>query len=380
MRITTIPASMQVLLRGQGRFMKEHGFDVVMVSSDGDEVEALKQQEDAPHFIIPFTRTISPVKDLKCLWLLTKLMKRIKPDIVHTHTPKAGLIGMWAAKLAGVPVRLHTIAGLPWMETTGLLRKILKFVEKLTFLAATRVFANSARQKEFLLENNIGKNKMEVLGSGSSNGIDTSYFSVNETILKDAQRLRANENIPAGGLVWIFIGRLVKDKGLEELLTSFSILSEKFPEDRLWLLGKEEPELDPLSTAASNILNSHGAVKKWGFINDVRPFLSAAEVLVFPSYREGFPNVPMQAALMGCSLILSDINGCNEIVDHGKTGLLVPPKNQPALLDAMIKVRSEAGFRDAITANTKNSILQRFDQKALWNIILDRYTQLLKTA
>ncbi len=378
MRITTIPASMQVLLRGQVRFMGSNGFNVVMVSSDGAEVEALKQQEGAPHYVIPFTRTISPFKDLKCLIMLTRLMRKVKPDIVHTHTPKAGLIGMWAALFAGVPVRLHTIAGLPWMETSGMLRRLLKLVEKLTFFPATKVFPNSVMQKEFLAGNGIGRNKMEVLGNGSSNGIDTNYFSATETRRSEAQRLRVNENIQPGAWIWIFIGRLVKDKGMEELLSAFKILHKEFPQDRLWLLGKEEPELDPLGPVAAEILHSHPAIKKWGFVNDVRPYLAAAEVLVFPSYREGFPNVPMQAASMGCALILSNINGCNEIVEDGKTGLLVPPKNETALKEAMMRLRMEPELKRFLTENTRANMVSRYDQQNLWNILLAKYREFLK--
>ena len=372
MRITTIPASMQVLLRGQISFMRENGFDVVMVSSEGKEVEALKMQEGAPHFVIPFTRVISPVKDLVCLFNLIRLMRKVKPDIVRTHTPKAGLIGMWAAFLTGVPVRLHTIAGLPWMETTGLMRSLLKAVEKLTFLPATMVFPNSNRQKDFLISNGIGKNKMEVLGNGSSNGIDTDHFFANEEVRSEAQRLRTNENVKEGW-VWIFIGRLVKDKGLEELLDAFSAISQRYPDDRLWLLGNEEPELDPLSQRSAEVLHAHPKIKKWGFINDVRPYLSASDVLVFPSYREGFPNVPMQAGSMGCALILSDINGCNEIIEHGKTGLLIEPKNGPALSAAMMRLRETPGLKESLTEKTRDSIIQGFSQKKLWEILRLKY-------
>lgn len=368
---------MQVLLKGQMRFMQQQGFDVVMVSSDGPEVAPLKQQEGAPHFVVPFTRKISPLKDLQCLIMLIRLMRKIRPDIVHTHTPKAGLIGMWAAFLVGVPVRLHTIAGLPWMETKGLMRTLLKTMEKLTFFPATRVFPNSNKQERFLRENGIGKHKMEVLGKGSSNGIDTNYFSNSEPVVAEAKRLRINEKVPPGGWIWIFIGRLVKDKGLEELLFSFKSLHEQFPDDRLWLLGKEEPELDPLGPAAYEILHSHPAIKAWGFVNDVRPFLSASDVLVFPSYREGFPNVPMQAAAMGCALILSDINGCNEIVEEGKTGMLIPPKNKQALQNAMYKMRQAPELKAMLSENTRQEIVTRYDQKTLWNILLDKYYEML---
>src|SRR5690606_33172671 len=152
---------------------------------------------------------------------------------------------------------------------------------------------------------------------GSSNGINTNHFFITPELKAAAQRLRVNEAVPERGWIWIFIGRIVKDKGMEELLSSFVQLHSEFPDDRLWLLGKEEPELDPLSAKATAVLKEHSAIRCWGFQTDVRPFLAASDILVFPSYREGFPNVPLQAGAMECALMLSDINGCNEIVQHG---------------------------------------------------------------
>lgn len=377
MRITTIPASMQVLLRGQLRFMRENGFDVVMVSSDGDEVAALKEQEGCEHYVIPLTRQITPLQDLKALWKLYRLMRRLKPDIVHTHTPKAGLIGMWAAMLAGVPVRLHTIAGLAWIETAGFKRRLLKFVEKLTFFPATRVFPNSFRQRDFLYDNHIGRNKMEVLGNGSSNGINTNHFFITPELKAAAQRLRVNEAVPERGWIWIFIGRIVKDKGMEELLSSFVQLHSEFPDDRLWLLGKEEPELDPLSAKATAVLKEHSAIRCWGFQTDVRPFLAASDILVFPSYREGFPNVPLQAGAMECALMLSDINGCNEIVQHGVNGLLVPPGDAVALQDAMLQLRRSPETMNNLRKNVREGIVKGYDQQQLWNILLNKYRSFL---
>lgn len=377
-RITTIPASMQVLLRGQLRFMQSKGFEVHAVSADGKEVEALKIQEGVPHAVVPFTRVISPLQDLKCLIRLTRYLRKIKPQIVHTHTPKAGLIGMWAALLAGVPVRLHTIAGLPWMETSGAMRWLLKNIERITAWPATRVYPNSYKQLEYLRQNHIAGKKFKVLGNGSSNGIDTRVFSKNEEQRTLAQQLRINENVQPGAWVWIFIGRIVKDKGMEELLQAWKKIHAAYPEDRLWLLGLEERALDPLSETALAEMESNPSVKRWGFVQDVRPYLAASEVLVFPSYREGFPNVPMQAGAMECALILSDINGCNEIVEHNVSGMLVPPKNEPALYEAMKDIRLHPLKRDTLASAARKRIAEGFDQQQLWNKLLDEYSECLK--
>lgn len=352
--------------------MKRNGFEVKMISADGEEIESLKLQEGVEHYVVPLNRNINPVKDLACLVKLFFLLRKIKPDIVHTHTPKAGLIGMWAAKLASVPVRLHTIAGLPWMEYSGMMRKVLVAVEKLTAAAAQQIYPNSNIQHHFLEKNAIAKNKMKVLGNGSSNGIDLIHFSKNKEIESAAQRLRIDENIQENALVWIFAGRLVKDKGIGELLEAFQKIHAKFPDDKLWLLGDEEPLLDPLTTDQKQMIHTHPAITSFGFVKDLRSHFAAADVLVFPSYREGFPNVPMQAGALGCCLILSDINGCNEIVQHEINGLLVPVKNADALFNAMLRIRKNETERKDF-ANAIHKRIQDFSQQKLWNIILEEY-------
>ncbi|HAN65876.1 MAG TPA: glycosyltransferase family 1 protein [Chitinophagaceae bacterium] len=377
-RMTTVPVSLQFLLRGQMRFMKEQGFDVTMISSDGPELGPLIAQEGCPHISVTLTRKITPWQDLKSLIRLARIFRKIKPDIVHTHTPKAGLIGMWAAMFAAVPVRLHTIAGLPWMESSGLMRFVLKTVEKLTALPAHKVYPNSKALLQYLQQQGIARNKMKVLGSGSSNGINSSFFSRSPELESAAAALKNEAGLKGQGMVWIFIGRLVRDKGMGELLDSFSSIHKRYPDDQLWLLGNEEQDLDPLDEHHRKLLHEHPAVRCWGFQPDVRPYLAAAEVLVFPSYREGFPNVPMQAGAMGCALILSDINGCNEIVDHGTNGLLVPVKQMQALEQAMEQLRADAQLRHRLASAIREKIVTRFDQETLWHIILAEYQELLQ--
>jgi len=379
-RITTVPVSLMVLLKGQMKFMKENGFEVTMISSPGEEVPKLLEQEECMHIPVMLTRKITPFQDLKSLIQLTRILKKIQPDIVHTHTPKAGLIGMWAAKFAGVPIRLHTIAGLPWVESTGIMRRVLIFVEKLTAYASNAIFPNSFVQKKFMESLNIANGKMKVLGKGSSNGINTDHFSINDNIQQSAIQLKNQANLTSSGWVWIFVGRIVKDKGIAELLDAFIELNKHFPEDQLWLVGAPEPDLDPLEEKHQTMLKNHSQIKCWGFQQDIRPYLAAAKVLAFPSYREGFPNVPLQAGSMGCMLLLSDINGCNEIVEHGIDGKLVPTKNTNLLLNAMIETRSNPDETNIFAKKIQQKIIHNYNQKTLWQILLKEYETRLKNA
>jgi glycosyltransferase involved in cell wall biosynthesis len=377
-RITTVPLSLKVLLNGQMRYMREQGFDVVMMSSDGPEIASLLEQEGCRHEVVSLTRRITPLQDVIALIKLTRRLRALRPDIVHTHTPKAGLIGMWAAKLAGVPIRLHTIAGLPWTESKGLMRRLLIGIEHLTAFAATRIYPNSKQQMQFLKSYGIARNKMMVLGHGSSNGINLERFSVTPELQEKADALKQEVRLYKGAWIWVFVGRIVKDKGMAELMAAFRRFYRQFPEDQLWLIGAQEPALDPLDVQTLELLKSSKNVRSWGFQEDVRPFLAAANALVFPSYREGFPNVPLQAGALGCALVLSDINGCNEIVDHDKDGYLVKPKDVDDLVYWLIKLREQDGKGALFASNIREKIVAHYDRRVIWSALLDQYRSLLK--
>jgi glycosyltransferase involved in cell wall biosynthesis len=376
-RITTIPISLKVLLKGQLEFMQQNGFKVIAVSSDGNEIDALKQQEGCEHFIVPLTRKINPIQDVICIIKLIKLLKKIKPAIVHTHTPKAGLIGMIAACLARVPIRLHTIAGLPWITTTGAKKYFFKTIERITAAASSKIYVNSKSLLLYLKQQNLANKKFSVLGAGTSNGIDVEYFVKSNKIEEESTFLKQINEIKEDAWVWLFVGRIVKDKGIQELVEAFCDYQKIYNTDQLWLVGELEGNLDPLDGETITILNSNASIKKFGFQNDVRPYYEAANVLVFPSYREGFPNVPMQAALMDCGLILSDINGCNEIVENNKTGLLVNVKSSKDILNRMFFVRENEAKFNQYKQEVKKKIVANFEKSVVWENLLNEYKSLI---
>lgn len=380
-RITTIPLSLKLLLKGQHRFMSKH-FEVIGVSSPGKELDEVKNDEEIEVISIDMSRQITPIKDIKALWSTYQLLKREKPQIVHTHTPKAGIVGMLAAKLAGVPNRLHTVAGLPLMEATGVKRKILDFVEKLTYSSATRVYPNSKGLYEYILQNNYtDRKKLKVIGNGSSNGIDTSFFSPEQVTEAQKSLLKKELNIEDTDFVFVFVGRLVGDKGINELITAFSFVNKtKNTQHRfkLLLVGPLEQELDPLPAAILKEIKNNPDIIDVGFQKDVRPYFAISDVLVFPSYREGFPNVVMQAGAMGLPGIVSDINGCNEIIIDGQNGVIVPVKNSEKLSEAMEKMKSDTEYYQKLKMNARQMIASRYEQSVIWNALLSEYKKLIK--
>ena len=382
-RITTVPLSLKVLLKGQLRFMASNGFDVKGVSSEGEELREVHENEGIAVEAITMSRKITPFQDLKSLWEMWNFLRKEKPQIVHTHTPKAGIIGMLAARLAGVPHRLHTVAGLPLMEAIGTKRKILNFVEKLTYSSATRVYPNSKGLYDFILQNNFTQsNKLKIIANGSSNGIDTAFFSPDQVTEIEKVTLREKLNIQPDDFVFVFVGRIVSDKGINELIKAFSELQtvENKPTGiKLLLVGGLENDLDPLNPETLAEINQNKDIISVGFQRDVRSFFAIADALVFPSYREGFPNVVMQAGAMGLPSIVSDINGCNEIIIEGENGLIIPSKNVEKLKEKMLTLAKDKNLYTKLKGNSRRMIENRYEQSVVWNALLEEYEGLLQS-
>jgi glycosyltransferase involved in cell wall biosynthesis len=318
------------------------------------------------------TRQITPFKDLVSVYKLYKYFKKEQPKIVHSHTPKAGTVAMLAAKLANVPLRLHTIAGLPLLEASGNKRRLLNFVEKITHACATHIYPNSIELKNIIIKENFCKPiKLKVVGNGSTNGIDTSYFDVNQISVEQITDLKNQLQIKENEFVFIFVGRLVKDKGINELVEAFQLLKDKTV--KLLLVGPFENDLDPLSVTSINAINNNKNIISVGFQNDVRPYFAIANALVFPSYREGFPNVVMQAGAMGLPSIVTNINGCNEIIKENSNGKIIEVKNAQALLQAMNSLLLNKEIYECLKSNARAMIVNRFEQRFVWNEMLKEY-------
>ncbi len=376
-RITTAPISLRLLITGQPAYMREHGFEVILISAEGNDWGHIPNLGNYHVAKVDMARQISIMKDIKSLIALVKLFKNIRPDIVHSHTPKAGLLAMVASKIAGVPVRVHTLAGMPLMTAIGLKRQILFQAEKITFAAANEVWVNSRQLLNFVLGKKMANsNKARIILNGSSNGIDLTKFHREKIDLSRVQELKS---IYKSDLAFCFlaVGRMVNDKGIAELVNSFLNIYSKNTGTRLFLLGPFETA-DALPGSLVNIIKSHPAIHHVNWSDEVENFMYLANCFVHASHREGFPNVVLQAAAMAIPVICSDIPGNIDIVENETEGFVYPVKNQDALEKNMRLVLSDysAAKQKAIVLSTK--VQNNFDRPAVHKAIKDRYLHLLK--
>jgi glycosyltransferase involved in cell wall biosynthesis len=372
-RITTVPLSLEKLLSGQLHFMSSF-YNVIAVSSDKERLERYGESEKVAVFPLEMTRKITPLRDVFAVLKLYFFLKKTKPFIVHTHTPKAGIVGMLASKLAGIPHRLHTVAGMPLLEQAGFKRMVLNFVEKLTYSCATKVYPNSFKLRDVIIKNEYcPPTKLKVLANGSSNGIDTSYFDATHFSEDQKSSLKQDLGIKSSDFVFIFVGRIVSDKGINELISAFSEIQEYKTNIKLLLVGPYEQELDPLKEETLNQINANKSIFSVGYQDEVRPYFAISDCLVFPSYREGFPNVVMQAGAMGLPCIVSDINGCNEIIEDTKNGYIIPVRDKEAVKEALIRILENKEEYSKMQQNAREMIVSRFDQKTMWESILQEY-------
>jgi glycosyltransferase involved in cell wall biosynthesis len=377
-RVTTVPMALKHLLAGQMRYMKENGFDVIMVSADGKERDDVINNEGCPHIIIAMTRKITPFADLRSLWQLYKFFKKEKPDIVHSHTPKAGLLSMLAAKFAGIKIRVHTIAGLRFMTSTGFTRKVLVAMEKLTASSATHVWPNSFSLLKYIRENKlVNESKLQVIGKGSSNGIDLSRYSTDKLNTDRLEEIKKELKYSNENIYLLSVGRIVNDKGINELLNAFSELYTTNNRLRLILLGSFEEELDPIPEASKKILKEHPGIIHINWSNEVEYYMDLSALLVHPSYREGFPNVLLQAGAMNCPVVCSIIEGNIDIVDHEKTGLLFKVKNEEDLKEKLTFAINNPELMKQYDTALRQKVETCFDQQIVHQAIRNKYQELL---
>ena len=367
-RATTVPQSLNAFCNGMLRELSEE-YEVVAVSSPGEGLDQVAQREGVRTVAVPMERHISLMSDLRSLWRMWRVMRRERPDMVHSMTPKAGLMCMMAGWLARVPRRVHTFTGLVWPTTTGFKRRVLMATDWLTCACATHVIPEGEGVKSDLLNHGITRKPIRVLGYGNVRGIDMTHYSRESIDVPDR---------PAGvGFTFVFVGRIVHDKGINELVAAFDRLHQEHGDIRLVLVGPREDDLDPVLPSTTERINRGEGIEAVGSQREVRPFYAAADALVFPSYREGFPNVVIEAGAMGLPSIVTDINGAREIIIDGQNGVIVPPQDEEALYRAMKDFVEKPELVKALATQARPLIASRFEQGYVRRCLYDFYHEIL---
>lgn len=369
LRITTVPVSLK-LLEGQLNMLNRL-YEVVAVSSPGKELEEIGVREGVRTEAVYMERRIALGQDVISLLALIRLIRKEKPWMVHTMTPKAGLLGMLAARICGVPVRMHTFTGLVFPTATGIKKRLLMLTDRITCACATFINPEGEGVKNDLMRFGITHKELHIIGNGNVNGVDVSYFDRTDEVLCQAESIREE-----GCITFCFVGRIVGDKGINELVEAFLKLVSEFPACRLILVGDFEEKLDPVMPVVRQIIFENEQIVFAGWQDDIRPYLAASDVFVFPSYREGFPNVVLQAGAMGLPCIVTDINGSNEIVHDRVNGLIIPPHDKDALWKAMKIMITDETIRREMGDRARNIIINRYDRHLIWDEIQRVYAEL----
>lgn len=351
--------------------LQAKGYEVVSVSSPGPEVQHLREM-GVKCIEVSMERHISLSKDIVSLWKLIKVFRKEKPDIVHSMTPKAGMLCMLAAWICRVPVRIHTFTGLVWPTASGLKRKILMATDWLTCACATHVIPEGEGVKTDLLSHGITHKPLKMLGYGNVRGIDLEHYARTEEVMRKADKIRVKDVF-----TFVFVGRIVRDKGINELVAAFKRLQTRVPKTRLILVGEYEDALDPITPEARKDIEDNPCILAVGKLKDVRPWLAASDALVFPSYREGFPNVVIEAGAMGLPSIVTDINGSREIIQDGVNGLIVPSKNEDALLKEMERLVDDSALASYLASHARRLVASRYEQGYVKQCLLDFYSQII---
>ncbi len=376
--ITTVPETLN-FLRGQVGYLKQQGFDVHALSSPGEFLNQFGDREQVTVHAVKMARRITPVQDLLAVFRLIQCLDHIRPQIVHASTPKGGLLGTISAWLAGVPVRIYHMRGLPLMTARGYKRWLLWWSEKVSCLLADQVICVSHSLREVAVSEGLcPAAKIKVLLGGSSNGVDaTGRFNCDRFDADMAQETRREYEIPTDALVVGFVGRLVRDKGITELVEAWKSLRAEFPNLHLLVVGPFEPQ-DPVPSDVEQLLRQDARVHLTGSRYDTSPLYAAMDILTLPTYREGFPNTPLEAAAMQLPVVATRIPGCVDAVRDGVTGILVPPRNADALAEAIRVYLKHPELRRQHGQAGRDRVLKNFHQDAIWDAFYQEYRRLLQ--
>ena len=367
--VTTIAGSLN-FFKGQYQLLLSD-FDLTAIASDKKRLKEVGEENHIKIHHIPMEREISILKDIYCLICFIFYFIRQRPYIVHGNTPKGSLLSMIAAWITRVPVRIYMCHGLRYQGSYGLKRKLLMFMERISCRCATEIICVSHGIKEVLIEDRVANKEPIVIWNGSVQGIDMGKF--NPDNITDKQGLKGKYGIEDDDFVLTFVGRIVKDKGINELVEAFEYLSLKYSDIKLLLIGWNEDKGNPVSDKTKEIIDNNKHIIATGPQSNIVPLLSITDLFVFPSYREGFGLSLMEAGAMNVPSVASNIPGCNEVIIDGLTGLLIKPRSTSAIIESIEKLYNDRELLDYLKSNCRKSIIERYEQNQLWQHYREYY-------
>lgn len=376
--VTTVPETLG-FLRGQVGYMRDRGFDVQAMTSPGVYLEIFRDREGVAVHSVTMPRRITPAQDLKAIFQLWRVLRRLRPTVVHSHTPKGGLLGMISAALAGVPLRIYHVHGLPMVTATGYKRALLRWSEWVSCRLAHEVLSVSRSCRDIAVEENIcPASKIKVILSGSSNGVDAEE-RFNPAKVEEGARaaLRARMGVPEDALLLGFVGRIVRDKGLIELGEAWKILAPEYPKLHLMVIGSFEPQ-DPIPPETERILREDPRIHIEGQDWNITPYYAATDIVVLPTYREGLNTVCMESGAMALPVVSTAVPGCIDAIRDGETGILVPPRDGQALAEAIRRYIEDPGLRRRHGQAGREHVRREFNQERLWEALYQEYLRLLQ--
>jgi glycosyltransferase involved in cell wall biosynthesis len=376
--ISTSPLFLN-FLRGLLLDLRERGFEPSVICSPGELLDRFVQETGVAGFGVEMARRITPLRDLVALYQLVILLRRVRPHIVHAHTPKGGLLGTAAAWTCRVPVRIYHIRGLPHLTASGVKRLLLHWSEKAACRLAHRVLCVSESMRRIAVEEKLcPPDRIKVLANGSGQGVDAERrFHPGRFAKAERERLQAQLQIPPDATVIGFVGRIVRDKGMQELAHAWQHLRRDYSHLHLLLVGEYENQ-DPVPAWVEQTFAGDPRVHITGWVSDAAPYYAIMHVLVLPSYREGFPNTPLEAAAMELPVVATCIPGTVDAVEDEVTGLLVPPRDAEALEQAIRRYLDSPALRQQHGKAGRERVLRLFRQEVIWEALYNEYVALLQ--
>lgn len=372
-RVATVPFSHRANQNMYG-LLTEMGVEVMVVCSRIEGFEEIEKWGVNQVYEVPISREIAPLKDIISIWKLMVFLRKNKPDILHSSTPKGGLVCAFAGWLCRVPVRIHTFTGQRWAMLTGVKRTLLMVCEWVVGKLSTHLYADSPSQVEYLIQEGIvSQRKISCLGKGGFGGIDVDRFSPN---IREAG-IQEKLGISPEDFVFVFVGRINNDKGINELAFAFSEFLRDAENVKLILVGPFEQHLNPISDENYDFLNKNPNVISVGLVENPEKYLAISDVMVFPSYREGFPTVVLEAAAMEVPTIGTDIVGGKDTIINGETGVLIPSHDREALLKEMLWAHTHRDQLRLMGRTARKWVCDNFETKAFSKMQLEEYRRIL---